>query len=84
MSFKTYNKITKTSKFYSEITYFFEISFFFMYNKGYVIKSKSIHNAIFLIGTSYIKKTPLRRMRDLWPLKSNNNRSVSGDQKMYT
>ena len=50
-----------------------------MHNR--IISSNKI---VILIGISYVKKKPLGRIRHFRPLKSNKNRSGTGERKMYT
>ena len=56
---KTYTKKAKTSKFYIEITYFFQLSFF----SNLDVTSKSIHNRVILFGIFDVIKSPLTLSR---------------------
>ena len=56
---KTYTKKAKTSKFYIEITYFFQLSFF----SNLDVTSKSIHNRVISFGIFDVIKSPLTLSR---------------------
>ena len=78
ISLNTYTNKTKTSRFYIEITYFFQLSFF----SNLKAVSQSIHNRINLLGIFHVNKTPLRRKRHLRTLKWNKSRSSIGEGNM--
>ena len=65
ISLKTYTKKTKTSKFYSEIIYFFQLLFF----SNQKATSQAIHNRIISFGISYLNKMLLKRIGNLRPLR---------------
>ena len=59
--FELYTKKTSTSKFYGEVTYFFQLSLF----SNVKATSKSMNNRVISSGISHVNKTALRRIRYL-------------------